>query len=177
MINSQTKPITKPDLFKNEHLYATVAQDPPHGALLLGVIKTLEVQLQKRGLLQKQKLDRFYPLWFLAETERNVYLWRHGHSLTNQADFEFWIDVDALIAKRLDQLEQTSEEIESMNAGLGYGVLDQDLAIKEREYLLTLSELIRKIQNHASALSHVGLMIEREISSTCRRRTRVVLPQ
>jgi len=155
---------------------APFEQSLPEGALLLSVLKTLEIQLQKRGLIRKHKQDRFYPLWFLAETERNIYLWRHGLSLTKQNEFEFWVDLEALVAKRLDQLAESVNEIDSMNAGLGYGVLDRDLALREREYLLTLVEVISKIQKHASALSHVGLIVEKEIIPNSTPRTQVVLP-
>jgi hypothetical protein len=45
------------------------------------------------------------PLWFLAETERNIFLWRQGKSLDDVEDYEFWVDIPSLITKRRVQLE------------------------------------------------------------------------
>ena len=177
MVNSQPKNNCPPQVFKTVQPADLFAPEVPQSALPLGVLKTLETQFQRRGFLRRLDRDPFYPLWFQAETERNVYLWRNGHSLTRQTDFEFWVDTDELIAKRLDQLESTADEAQFITAGFGLAVLDRDLAIKEREYLLTLGELLHKIQSHARALSQVGLIVEKEITSELSSRRRVVLPE
>jgi hypothetical protein len=176
MLNSQPKQICQPDPSKNEHRPHNLVQKVPQGALLLSMLKTLESQFQRKGFLRKSSRDSFYPLWFLAETERNVFLWRGGYSLNRQHEFEFWVDIDALISKRLDQLESAASNAQHITSGWGIAVLDRDLAIRERDYLITLAGLIGKIQAHASALSHVGLILEKEIAPSGIKRARVVLP-
>src|SRR5438045_1804769 len=69
----------------------------PRTALTLENLKCVEESLTKRGLLPS---SISLPLWFLAETERNVFLWKHGLSLVNVEEFVFWIDVASLVDKR-----------------------------------------------------------------------------
>ena len=92
---------------------------PPKGAILADVLKTLEVQFQRRGMLPSGTESgpgmAFHPLWFVAETERNVFLWRQGCSLIQQDEFEFWIDIEALISKRLNQLDSADPENPFLN--------------------------------------------------------------
>lgn len=72
----------------------------------LAALKTTEMELQKRWHQRwHHRLDNFFPLWFHAHTERNIYLWRHGLSIGDESLFEFWVDVAALIQKRRNKIK------------------------------------------------------------------------
>ena len=77
----------------------------PKGCVLLGVLKSIENELRKREMLGISGQPTT-PLWFLAETERNIFLWRSGKSLDDQRNYSFWINVPALIKKRRHQLKK-----------------------------------------------------------------------
>lgn len=80
-------------------------QPLPEHAILLGVLKAIEKELQRRKLLGRSA-DQAMPLWFLAETERNIYLWRSGRSIDDCHEFSFWVDVPELIDKRRKHLSR-----------------------------------------------------------------------
>ncbi len=136
---------------QNEH---TLLSD----TVILGdLLRALEDQLQSKGLLPPFT-GQFHPLWFLAETERNTFLWRRGLSLTQLEDFEFWIDVPLLISKRLEQL--CAKE-------------DEPPTSEEHRYLQMLQEFLAQTSGHIHALSQVGSKIREEIGMS---KKRVVLP-
>ena len=85
------------------HTLQAAGQKLPKGCVLLGVLKSVENELRKRDLLGSEG-EPTTPLWFLAETERNIYLWRSGKSIDDQRDFSFWVDIPALRSE-----EHTSE--------------------------------------------------------------------
>jgi hypothetical protein len=74
-------------------------------AILLGVLKSIEKELRARGFLG-DSFQEAMPLWFLAETERNIFLWRSCLSIDDANEFSFWVDVPALIAKRRRHLSR-----------------------------------------------------------------------
>jgi len=74
-------------------------------AILLGVLKSIEKELRARGFLGNS-FQEAMPLWFLAETERNIFLWRSCLSIDDANEFSFWVDVPALIAKRRRHLSR-----------------------------------------------------------------------
>ena len=115
-------------------------------------------------------------MWFLAETERNVYLWRNGYSLDQQDEFEFWIDLPALIEKRLKQLASFDSENAFMNPLWGLSIADKDTVNKEERYLKSLFELIEQVKTHLEALSVAAAQVSREISPAVNEREVVVLP-
>ncbi len=145
----------------------------PSSALLSSVLKTIEVQFQKKGLLPVSAPHSFNPLWFTAETERNVFLWRQGKSLIDSDNYEFWIDVPKLIAKRIRQLQCSDSDNPFVNPLWGEANHTQALAELERDYLATFLELMDQVGSHAHALSRVGSELQREV---CGGTLRVVLP-
>jgi hypothetical protein len=146
----------------------------PASAVLLEVLKALEEQLQLRGFIEDPATLGIHPIWFLAETERNVYLWRNGASLAALPSFEFWIDVNGLVAKRLKQLDNYDPENPFINPLWSLSSLDAKSLQHERAYLQNLREVFLSIEGHAHALSQVGSHFRDEISKTPR--SLVVIP-
>lgn len=146
----------------------------PQGAVLADSLKTLETQLARRGFLRQHSADSFNPLWYLAETERNVFLWKRGLSVIQQDEFEFWVDLEALIQKRLEQLSSFDRQNPFLNPLWGVSTLDQESLCREREYLLSFRVALAKIELHLHALSCVGsMLLSRQLNE---RKERVVLP-
>lgn len=145
----------------------------PGSALLWDVLRGVEVQFQKKGLLSPPAPSSFNPFWFIAETERNVFLWQRGCSLSDMDRFEFWIDVPRLIQKRLRQLEKGDAANPFTNPHWGEQPCDPSFAQGECEYLEQLQELILQLGAHAHALSVIGSAVQRELQGV---RERVLLP-
>lgn len=151
-------------------------QDLPKGACTLEVLKTIESQLLNRGILKAPPGVASAPLWFLAETERNIFLWRNGLSLTQEDDFEFWIDLPKLFEKRLTQLQSYDAENPFMNPLWGNSVQDREHAAKEADYLLYFRDIMMKAESHAHALSRVGSILRNDMSVERKARDMVLLP-
>lgn len=175
MINSAKRDGSIQSLYSSEHKRYNSARDLPSGTILLESVKTLELDLQKRELIGGSGSPETHPLWFLAETERNVFLWRKGFSLIDVAKFEFWVDVDALISKRLDQIERFDPENPFFNSLWGFAACSAQTLDLEKEYLHDFQKVIASIISHAAALSAVTSIISRELTS-CGTREIVVLP-
>jgi hypothetical protein len=156
------------------HVHSNV-QVLPKGAILLGVLKSVETELRRRRMLG-DTCDTLTPVWFLAETERNIFLWRNGKSLDDQQDFDFWVDIKALMAKRRKQLENPRGLNPFVNPLWGTAPLDQRLINRERDYLDDLEELGSVVMPHAEALSHASRTVRRELEPESIDRTCVLLP-
>lgn len=151
--------------------------DMPAGTILLESLKILESDLQKREALDlKTAGNILHPVWFSAETERNIFLWRSGFSLIDSEDFEFWVDIECLINKRLKQIENFDPENPFFNSLWGFSSGGEQLSA-ERDYLRTFQEIITSIANHASALSAVTSLITREACEDNGGRKLILLPQ
>ena len=137
------------------------------------ILKTAEIRMQQKGMLPGGKALNHHPLWFFVETEKNVFLWRSGFGLNNKEDFDFWVDLETLVHKRLSQLER-SELSDPAEFSFSEFKLDNDPKISEKEYLIALKENILPILNHLSALSEVQSEIIAE--GTRLKSNRVVLP-
>jgi hypothetical protein len=157
-------------------LRTSPARIPEH-ALLLGVLKAVESELTRRDFMGLRQYGAT-PLWFLAETERNVYLWRNGKGLDDQRNYTFWIDVPALIEKRRAQLgRQRGGGFNPFINPLGGNLpLDERALEVERDYLDVLEDLCVTIFRQAEALSHASETVRRELTTEAERRTTVVLP-
>jgi hypothetical protein len=149
----------------------------PHAAVLAEVLKTIETQLSARGFLCEHKQACFNPIWYLAETERNVFLWKRGCSVVQQDEFEFWIDIDALIEKRLKQLESFDSNNPFLNPVWGLATPDKESAQQEREYLLSFREAVKNIESHLHALSRIGSALLKQYASSGEEKERIVLPK
>ena len=133
------------------------AREVTKGAVLPTILKRLEDEFVKRGMVQRPASAAFYPLWFLAETEKNVFLWRHQLSLGDAQRFEFWVDPFALIEKRRSQIMRGGEQT-------SFGITDASTKIvsDEFEYLAELEHHLRKIFSHAEAFSAAASQVLRE---------------
>lgn len=151
------------------------AQKIPQGVVLLHVLKTLETEMGRKGLLGEDSRSP-NPLWFLAETERNVFLWRRGCSLSEENEFEFWVDIPALIKKRLTQLSQYDTGNPFMNPDWGAEIPATKSAAKEERYLNSLFALLTEVRLHLEALSLLGSSVARELIPGFTEREVVVLP-
>ena len=148
----------------------------PQAAVLADVLKTVETQLASRGFLRDQRHDCFNPIWYLAETERNVFLWKRGCSVLQQDEFEFWVDINALIEKRLRQLDSFDSHNPFLNPLWSVATPDKDSAEYERQYLLSFAQALRQIESHLHALSRLGSALLSELEGESEQRERVVLP-
>ena len=145
-------------------------QPSPDGSVLLGVLKAIETELCKRELLGAAA-RRATPLWFLAETERNVFLWRTGKSIDDQRMYSFWVDIRALLVKRRDQL--------SRNRGFNPFInpLPQSGGIEyETEYLDAFEDICETVMIQAEALSKASEAARADVLPTISTRPVVVLP-
>lgn len=168
-------PATKNPHLPTQDLRTAPARIPEH-ALLLGVLKAVESELTRRDFMGLRRYGAT-PLWFLAETERNVYLWRNGKGLDDQRNYTFWIDVPALIGKRRAQLERRSSGFNPFINPLGGNLpLDERTLEVERDYLDVLEDLCVTVFRQAEALSHASETVRRELSAEAEERTTVVLP-
>ena len=162
-------------------LHSAVQKEPgtehhmPAGAVHLDLVRVLETELQQRQLIECNT-PVLNPLWFLAETERNVFLWRKGYSIEQADEFDFWIDLDPLIEKRLDQLSHFEEDNPFMNPLWGLSIADPDTLRREENYLRSLASLISQIRPHLEALSVAAGKVQREIEPEVATRAIVVLP-
>lgn len=145
---------------------------PPVGSVLLGVLKSVEQELSSRELLGIAQAHAT-PLWFLAETERNIYLWRQGYSIEDQHLFSFWIDIRALIAKRKSQLHKTK----GSNPFIAFGNPNTVTAsAQEAEYLEIFEELSSTIIHYAEAVSRASRDIIKDLYTSQEVERIVVLP-
>lgn len=156
----------------SEHIWPKL----PPCSILFDYVKTLEVELQKRRMVAGKALDSFNPLWFLAQTERDVFLWRHGYSITRHQDFEFWVDLPTLIKKREGQLAQSDFDNPFVNPdwGLIENIKVKDLS-QETDYLRSLTAALEKINRHAHILSRMVSMVRREVEKDLKKQV-VILP-
>lgn len=162
------------------HLLQSGAQKLPKGCVLLGVLKSVENELRKRDMLGVTGQPAT-PLWFLAETERNIFLWRNGKSLDDHAEFSFWVDVPALISKRREQLNKPAGVSSTAhnpftNPLWGLAPYDDKLAEQERDYLDSLDDLVGSILKHAEALSVASEQIRSDLAKSLASRPPVVIP-
>jgi hypothetical protein len=123
----------------------------------------------------------YAPLWFLVETERNVFLWRNGLSVCDADDYEFWIDPARLVEKRLLQLENPdignpflSSSIELAETTNASPDARQQAKEEESRYLNDFLELLHRGAPHAHALSEVLSIVSNAPGKA--RPARVLLP-
>lgn len=150
MIKTKTQGIISEVTDKIAH---SACKNVPLGSILLDALKPLEVSLSK------DKRSPF-PLWFLAETERNVFLWRHGLSLIHAPYCDFWVHIDSLIEKRLSQLSRATDENPFCHSLWGPASPDPLTLHEEHAYLSTFKVSFEKIALHADALCHVASKLE-----------------
>ena len=150
-------------------------QSLPKGAVLIGVLKSVERELVRRGMLGAES-ETITPLWFLAETERNIFLWRSGKSLDDQKEFDFWIHVPQLIEKRRAQVEKPHGLNPFINPLWGGAPLDAGLVDRELSYLDEIEELSSVFLPHAEALSHASREVRRDLAPDSAERLTVLLP-
>ncbi len=143
--------------------------------ILLGSLKTLERLFQKRHLTKYEQTS-FYPLWFVAETERNVFLWRNQLSLSDSDQFEFWIDPLKLISKREQQLLRLKPETPFFGPLWMTGSRTEDTSREELLYLEQLVIDIKEMLPHLHALSFIGSRLEQEKSGGSEELIDIVLP-
>jgi hypothetical protein len=144
------------------------------GCVLLGILKSIENELRKRKHLWSSG-PAPTPLWFLAETERNIFLWRGNQSLDDARKYSFWIDIRGLIAKRRNQLSHPHASNPFTNPLWGSASLDTSLVEKERDYLDALEDLIPNAFKRAETLSRASESLRLEIDPDAVRMV-VVIP-
>jgi hypothetical protein len=151
------------EAYKNEQMC-------PEGAVLLGVLKSIEIELCKRELLGAGAL-RATPLWFLAETERNVFLWRSGKSIDDHRLFSFWVDVRALLVKRREQLARNKGFNPFINPMPQSGGVECEV-----EYLEAFEEICDTVMTQAAALSKASEEARFEVMPDLPSKRVVILP-
>jgi hypothetical protein len=133
-------------------------------SVLLRILKPLETQLRARRLIAPPAGSSVQPLWFHAVTERNLFLWRSGYSLGEQDSFEFWVNPEKLVNKRLLQLDLIQKgEVQLLTLAADMPKIDEVTASEEKKYLEDLLVCLRRIHQHAFGLSQIALMVQREL--------------
>ena len=146
-----------PKVSKNVQESAQVS--PPGSATMLAeMLRQMEEHLLTRGLLKKDPCSQFNPIWYLAETERNIFLWKKGCSIIQQDEFEFWVDIPQLINKRLDQLNNLDQSNPLVNPYWGLSAISEQDLEDERNYLNNFLTLITSVQNHIAAFCEASLI-------------------
>lgn len=144
------------------------------GLVLLGILKSIENELRRRELIAKTGSPPT-PLWFLAETERNIFLWRNSRSLDDARLYSFWIDIASLIEKRREQLETPQDHNPFINPLWGTAPLDASLVQNETDYLDDLEDLLPTVFRRAESLSRVSEALRQEMAPEIERED-VVIP-
>ena len=144
------------------------------GLVLLGILKSIENELRKRQLLASTGTPPT-PLWFLAETERNIFLWRNSKSLDDARLYSFWIDLVSLIEKRREQLETRQDHNPFINPLWGTAPLDPSLVQNENDYLDAIEDLLPTVFRRAESLSRVSEALRIEMAPHMERED-VVIP-
>jgi hypothetical protein len=144
------------------------------GRVLLGILKSIENELRKREHLWSSGAP-LTPLWFIAETERNVFLWRTNQSLDDAQKYSFWVDIRGLISKRREQLSRPQDSNPFTNPLWGSGALDPSLVERERDYLDALEDLMPSAFRTAEALSRASESLRLEIDPEAVR-TAIIIP-
>lgn len=132
------------------------------GCVLLGILKSIENELRKREHLWSSGTPPT-PLWFIAETERNIFLWRTNQSLDDARKYSFWVDIRGLISKRREQLSHPQDSNPFTNPLWGSGAMDPSLVERERDYLDALEDLIPNAFRKAETLSRASESLRLEI--------------
>src|SRR6187431_829960 len=96
--------ITQSEGRKSEHKIEQPCTNLNANVVAADIIRTAEIRMQQRGMLPGGQSLSHNPFWFLVETEKNVFLWRSGSSLAEKEQYDFWVDIDSLLNKRLRQL-------------------------------------------------------------------------
>ena len=171
--------VMRPAQAPSPHTFAHSLHVPEHAlpkeAIELSILKPLEELLRTRGILSTPLSQRVHPLWFLAETARNVFLWRSGLSLLDQDHFEFWIDPVELAKQQLERLARTTDASPFDTPAWGTEGASTPLRDQER-YFDSLLELLHKVEDHAHILGRISALVCKEMGREDTR-TRVLLPQ
>jgi len=175
MVNSQ-KGSSEP--YKNEHCWAPSEHNCPNSSLSIEVLRRFETILQERGLIPQPTILSFNPLWFLAETEKNIFLWRRGCSLIQQDEFAFRIDAKALVSKRLRQLQCCDHDTPFINPLWGLTPPDETTIQQEIEYLLAFMAIWERAEEHVTALGILSDALAKELGVQAQdeEREEVLLP-
>jgi hypothetical protein len=176
MINSRTAPESSKSLHINVQPSNKNVHTTDRKALLLDILKTLEASLQQRGHLKFYKELGIHPLWFIAENERNIYLWRHGYSLSDLSKFEFWVDIENIAIKRIRQLKLTQDGFTQLSPAWGLGLPSEHDIQAEIDYLNSFLDITAKIEKHIYALSKAGFLLLNELNPINEENTKVLLP-
>lgn len=162
--------------YKNEQNSTNLVHKLTSVCCLMDLIKPFELELQRKHLLVTTANSSQHPIWFLAETEMNVFLWRSGKSIEIKDEFEFWIDPQRLISKRLSQLELKSENNPFIGEVWSDGPYDRDQLEYEKCYLTNFLKHFEQARKHLHALSQVRQILEKELVDNSPKLKTVVLP-
>lgn len=147
------------ELYKNEQPAAREMPKIPHEGILLNLFRTFESRLIEKCLLPCPQNLGLNPLWFLGETERNVFLWRNKKSIKDAEQYSFWLDVKKLISKRLAQLEASDPANPFLNPLWGSTSNNFDSHDSEQHYLTELLKLYVPAEAHLAAISAVQALV------------------
>jgi hypothetical protein len=177
MVSPQNTALGTSSVHKIVQRISENAQKPPSDAVTIEVLKLMELHLQKRGLIPESVGTTFRYLWFVAETERNVFLWRNGLSIADANNFEFWIQVSDLIQKRLNQLASKDNENPFINPLWGAGTDSESSMETEKQYLEMFLEIFKRSAHHAHAICSMSKLLAKEVGSYQGPTVAVVLPR
>lgn len=144
------------NLHKIEHFdSAELLEILPKSGVEVSCLKKYEETLLQKSLITKQFAATHGPLWFLGETEINIFLWRNSLSIAHRDCFEFWIDPIKLMEKRLLQLENVESDNPFQQDSFLFGPRDS-INKMEIEYLNQLATHLKPSLSHLHALTKVA---------------------
>ena len=153
----QTQHDNEHRLYKIVHSFGKTLGDLSETSVTLNTLKATERALVKKELLPKNSAFQETPIWFLAETERNVFLWRNGLSLTDSPNFEFWFDPIELASRQLGKLLERPHSDERAEykelPGLFSGNISNQQESISLDYLERFVSAWKLIGPHLHALS------------------------
>jgi len=146
-------------LYKSEQDSAVEKKPLPKTGALLDLWKKFECRLIERKMVVDPVELGCNPLWFLAETERNIFLWRNKSSISQVSEYNFWIDLKRLASKRLAQLENSDKENPFLNPLWPQSGSSQDNGVSEKDYIINVLSFYNAAEAHLTALSAIELLI------------------
>ena len=147
------------ELYKSEQHVRVAPLKIPQDGVLLTLFRTFEDRLIQKHMLPDPQSSGFNPIWFLGETERNIFLWRNKKSIKDAHEYAFWLDVRKLISKRLSQLENSNPDNPFLNPLWGPPSGSLDSSPNEKLYLSEFLKLYGPAEPHLAAISAVQTLV------------------
>ena len=143
----------------------------------LNIFKKFEEEVRGKSLLGN---NHIFPVWFHAETEVNIFLWRNGFSLEDKKEFDFWLNPTEMI-KKLKNKNFINAKTENILFNFNFLELEQ-LDQSENNQSINKCEEIEYYENFLNILKitlehiHALSIIQRDVGAGLNTNEVVVIP-